>query len=278
MLPTEFHFRIFDQRIVVRCRDPRFNDLLLVNYQAFRQSEDAAADMDYTVEGSDDGGFRVRRGDQIALEQENDPALPYLFIYGFEKLLTIDLQRRRPDLYFVHSAALAYGDRVTMIVAESGTGKSTTAWALLSHGFDYLSDELAVLEPESCAVHAYPHALCLKTPPPGPYPLPETVTRTERTLHVPVADLPGRTVFDPRALGAIVFLQRSAGADPPRCTRVSPAEASARLYANTLNALAHPAKGLEAAVSIASAVPAYLLEAGELRATCELIADLRAGG
>jgi hypothetical protein len=55
---------------------------------------------------------------------------------------------------------------------------------------------------------------------------------------------------------------------------VSPAEAGARLYANTLNALAHPGSGLDVAIEIASAVPAFLVDAGDLRATCELISDI----
>ncbi len=273
MSSAELHFRIFEQQINVRCDDTHFSELLWANYRAFGERGETA-DLDYSVERGGSGGFRIRRQDEIVLDQDDDPALPYLFMYGFEKLLTIELQQRRPDLYFVHSAALEQGERVAMIVAESGTGKSTTAWALLSHGFNYLSDELAVLEPVSRLVHPYPHALCLKAPPPGPYPLPGTLVRTQRTLHIPVTELPGRLVRQPRPLGAIFFLQRSAATRRPGFSILSPAQAGARLYANTLNALAHPGNGLQAAVDIAGAVPAYLLEAGDLRATCGLITDL----
>jgi hypothetical protein len=55
---------------------------------------------------------------------------------------------------------------------------------------------------------------------------------------------------------------------------VSPAEAGARLYANTLNALAHPGSGLDVAIRIAGAVPAFVVNAGDLHATCELISGL----
>ena len=133
---------------------------------------------------------------------------------------------------------------------------------------------MAPIDPTGLDVHPYPHALCLKAVPPGPYPLPEATTRTERTLHVPVAKLPSRAVKQPKPLCALLFLQRDAGVSAPTFAEVSPAEAGARLYANTLNALAHPGKGLDAAIRIAGAVPAFTVNAGELRATCELIANL----
>ena len=195
-------------------------------------------------------------------------------MYLLEKLITIDLQKLRTDLYFVHSSALERGGRVIMIVAGSGTGKSTTTWALLQHGFRYLSDELAPIDPASLNVHPYPHALCLKAPPPGPYPLPEETTRTEMTLHIPVAKLPSPAITQPAPLHALLFLQRDAAVSVPTFADVSPAEAGARLYASTLNALAHPGKGLDVAIRIATAVPAFTVNAGDLRATCELISGL----
>ena len=49
-----------------------------------------------------------------------------------------------------------------LLAGASGNGKSTTAWALLHRGFQYLSDELAPLDLSAMTVHAFPHALCLK--------------------------------------------------------------------------------------------------------------------
>jgi hypothetical protein len=268
----ELRFRILDQGVRVRCADAGLRNLLLANFAAF---EDSGADvtLDYSVSRRP-GGFCISRNDERVVEESDDEAIGYLVVYTLEKLLTLDLQHLRTDLFFVHSAALERRGRVIMIAADSGTGKSTTSWALLQHGFRYLSDELAPIDPVRLDVHPYPHALCLKAAPPGPYPLPDSTLRTERTLHIPVAGLPTAPVMRPASLGALLFLRRDSRVTTPACAGISPAEAGARLYANTLTALAHPGNGLDAAIRIATAVPAFTVSAGDLQATCELISTL----
>jgi hypothetical protein len=274
----DLHFSIFGQRIRVRCDDDVFRQLVLANYGAFR-APSGAHDLSYTIERTARGDFRIDCGDEMLVDGSGDEAVQYAFLYMLEKQVALDLQKRRTDLYFVHASALERRGRVSVISAASGTGKSTTAWALLQHGFRYLSDELAPIAPGTFDVHPYPHALCLKAEPPGPYPLPGAIARTEHTMHVPVALLPSGVAPEPAPLHALFFLRRDTQRSRPAFSRLSPAEAGARLYANTLNALAHPASGLNAAIDIAGAAPAFLVDVGELRATCELIAELedRAG-
>jgi hypothetical protein len=111
-----------------------------------------------------------------------------------KKELTIDLQKIRRELYFLHAASLSLAGQGLLIVAASGRGKSTTAWALLHHGFDYLSDELAPVDLGSLRVQPYPHALCLKKAPPLPYSLPERTLRTSFDSARAVTQLPNSAV------------------------------------------------------------------------------------
>ena len=270
---SALQFRIFDQRIKVLCEDELFRSLLLANFAAFQETE-GSADIAYSVDRQPSGGFCISRGKETLAEEKSDEDIRYQFVYLLEKLITLDLQKLRTDLYFVHSSALERHGRAIMIAADSGTGKSTTTWALLQHGFHYLSDELAPIDPGNLDIHPYPHALCLKATPPGPYPLPEDTVKTEKTMHIPVNALPNSPIQAPRRLSTIIFLRRDTKLAAPKFAEVSPAEAGARLYANTLNALAHPGSGLDVAIKIASAVPAFTLDAGELQATCELISKL----
>jgi hypothetical protein len=45
-------------------------------------------------------------------------------LYIVEKDLTIELQKLRRDLYFLHAAALAIAQNAFLLVAPSGGGKS----------------------------------------------------------------------------------------------------------------------------------------------------------
>lgn len=266
-------FFIAGQRIKIRCHDGTFWKVVQANYEAFPDFE-GPADLEYTVSRPVSGGFTISRDGVVLAKSQDDEAVLYLFLYALEKAITLDLQDSRTDLYFVHASVLERQGHAILIAAESGTGKSTTAWALLQHGFRYLSDELAPIDPTTLAVHAYPHALCLKAVPPGPYPLPRNIVRTEKTLHVPAGEAGACVIQHPVPLQALFFLQREPHASRASFSEISPAEAGTRLYANTLNALAHPNSGLDTAVGIAGAVPAFLLNAGELRPTCELILDI----
>lgn len=160
-----------------------------------------------------------------------------------------------------------------LFVGESGAGKSTLTWALLHHGFGYLSDELAPIALREPRVHPYPRSLCLKDAPPGAYPLPPITVVTSRGLHVPVG---ARGGAEPGARRIHAIFSLAPGASARRSPAVRPmsrAEAAARLLANALNPGSHPADGLDAVLAIAGAAPCFELEAAELRATCELVGE-----
>jgi len=236
-----------------------------------------ATDIDYVVGELDDSSVSyIVRGEEPRLSARNPGELLYLF----DKDLTIELQRRRTDLYFIHAAVVSRGGAALVFAAPSGSGKSTLAWALLAHGFRYLSDELAPIDLDSMCVHAYPHAIHLKRPPPAPYALPAGAIETPWGWHVPGAELPREPLRDPLRIGAICFIDRS-GVLPSRPNPVTRASAAARLFANALNPLAHPNDGLDAAVRIAQAVPCFELDTSSLPQACaglEQLADSAAGG
>lgn len=219
-----------------------------------RQSEDRA-------------GFVVLREGHEPLLAENYSDL----IYELEGIITVELQMFRRDLLFLHAAVLERDGHAVLLVADSGGGKSTTAWALLHHGFAYLSDELAVIELESQAVCGYPHAVCLKRVPPMPYGLPKESLNLGRTLHVPVRHLPTRVTWGPFPLGAVFFVNFVAAEAAPSLLPISAAAASARLYANVLNALAHSGAGLDATINLVKNKACFILNTGKLADTCALV-------
>ena len=261
-----FSFRVLGQVFGVSCTDPELGELIRANWARMESCRAQPATV-FTISKEPSGAISLLR-----------PGRPLLWLADSGELLhqvecevVVGLQERRPDLYFVHAAAVEYRGAAQLFVAESGAGKSTTVWALLHHGFRYLSDELSPIDVARMEVHAYPHALCLKRSPPVPYVLPAETFHTSRTAHVPVASLPLTAMADAYPLAALWFLAYDPSARGPLVHAITPAEASARLYANALNQLAHPNAGLDAAVKIARSIPSFVLASADLTATCELI-------
>ena len=268
-------FEACERRFQLECADPRYREVLQTVFAALGDPE-GPAQSPVTYLGRVTGG-----GDRAAclLESPGAPvrsiASTAELIYEIDKDLTIALQRARSDLLFLHAAVVALDGRALALCGPSGVGKSTTTFALLHHGFGYLSDELAPVDAVDGVVHPYAHALCLKSHPPAPYRLPAGVLDACETLHVPVAELPGSYASKPMPLAAIVFLSRSSGGNSAHMPQLSAAAACACMLSCALNSLAHRDQGVDAALSIARRVPSYALDVGDLPAAVDAVTAIR---
>jgi hypothetical protein len=258
---------VLGRGVRVRSADHVAGVLLAAAYGAMR-SDAVAANLEYTVRraGAPTGGFQLERSGRPPVVAPDDGTL----LARFDADLAVEIQRLRPDLYVVHAAVLGYGAAAVMLVAKSGGGKSTLSWALLQQGLAYLSDELAPIGLARLDVLPYPRALMVKREPPPSHPLPAGTVRTSRGFHVPTAAMPGEVRTRPAPLAAIFFLHHAPGTRPS-VRRITPAEGAARLYANTLNPLAHPGDGIDAAIRVATARPCFELVTSDLGATCALV-------
>jgi hypothetical protein len=259
---------VFDRTIGLQCEGAGVPELLLAAYGCLATPPGGTLDISYSLGQANAGaGFFVAKAGQERLLAQDVAE----FLFLFEKDLTIELQLRRRDLFFIHAAAVEYGGKAAIIAAPSGTGKSTTTWGLLHEGFRYLSDELAPVDLEGMAVYPYPHALCLKSDPPSPYTLPAATLRTTETLHIPVKFLPAEAVMKPTPLAALFFLNRDASGKGCQVREISMGKAAARLLANALNPLAHHGDGLDAAIYIAQQAHCYELQVSDLTQVSSVI-------
>ena len=229
---------------------------------------DRTPDLHYTVEvGTTDGTFCLAREGLAASEPVRMDTLLFLI----EKDITVELQRRRPELLFLHSAALEWRGKAYLFAAESGSGKSTTAWGLLHHGFRYLSDELGPIDVDSLRVHPYPHALCLKQALVPGYPLPPSRLHLGRTVRVPSRLLPCADARRPSPIAALFIVRYDASRREPELRAMHPAEASARIYVTALNALSHRGSGLDPVIQLTEKLPCFALVSGDLKRTCDRV-------
>ena len=259
--------------LVVRCHDSETAALVRSTFGGLLASSPPAqwkASKHYDIRQGGTGRFRLVAGGLDDTFDSRDSLLFHL-----DKNITLTLQEQRPDLYFLHAAAVAIDGRVAALVAPSGTGKSTIALALLGNQVVYFSDELTPIEPETLLVHPYPRALCLKEPLLQRHRLPRGTLHTGSRIHVPV-DLVGEVGSQPLPLAAMFFLRRQ---QPQPTMRLSAAEGAAFAIANALNSAAHPSDGIDVAIRLSSAVPCFALDNSNLDAACSaIVAVLRQPG
>ena len=192
-------------------------------------------------------------------------------LHQLDNELTVQIEHAVPRLYFVHAASLAEGNRATLLVGESGAGKSTTSYALAASGMDYLSDELSPIDPRSAMVHPYPRAICLKQDPPAPLSLPSRHLRTEWTIHVRARDLGARVLAAAVPLARVVFIRYSATQTAAELRPISKGEAAVRLYKGALNQLAQANFGLDDTLSLIRCAECFELLAAGVEATVQAL-------
>ena len=259
------HLQSCDCRFDLHCESDHVNALLASVFGALAAPAVPAAQLRraYRISGNERGGHSVSsEGGIIACADAAE------LLVAVDKSITVELQHARPDLFFVHGAVVGRKGSAAVVSAPPGTGKSTLALVALQLGLEYFSDELAPIDLDRLTVHPYPRALHLKTPPPRPYSLPSNVIAHGGRYHVPVT-----TTARPARVGALIFLRR----DEERFvgTRaISAASAAARLMANTLNLLAHPDVGIDAAVRLTRATPCYELDGTDVTAAGDAIRSL----
>lgn len=261
-------FSLLDLPIRIRWQGRRASILAATNYGHLSgRVEDPK--LEYAVEACADETFTIIREPDLRVAGLEERKVLLAIDYD----LMIQLQLQRPDLLFIHSAVLELEGNAILFPAPAGTGKSTLAWSLERSGLRYMSDELAPIDARAMTVFPFPRAICLKTEPPGPHRLPDGVVRTAGTFHVPNASLREPCLTRPVPVGALVFPRRADSGAVSHLAELSDAEAAARLYSNALNPKAHPASGLDAALSVASRHPCFELAIGDLESAADLIVD-----
>jgi hypothetical protein len=260
---------VFDIPWRVQCADDHAYSLLQRNFLDLTCSHVAtAAVQQIFVDAGTTTRWSLRREGR-----DPHPVLnAYELLYAVEKTITIETQLQRRDLFFLHAAALTLNDSAVLLIAQSGAGKSTTAWAMANRGFGYMSDELAPIDLHTMRVQPYPHALCLKRPPPAPFDLPSSVISTLHTLHVTTDCIP-IVERKPTRLRAVFFNRYDPRALVPGMEAISSGEAASLVYRNGLNQLAHEQAGLEGAAKIARVTPCYRLTTNDLERTCSLMLE-----
>jgi len=123
-------------------------------------------------------------------------------------------------LFYIHAGVVRTGERCILLPAAAGSGKSSLTAALTHHGFQYFSDEVALIERTTFRVPPMPLALCIKSTGwdlmarfyPDIETLPIHVRNDQKRLrYVPPPD--GSEKQSPSPVGYIIFPQYKMSAE-----------------------------------------------------------------
>jgi hypothetical protein len=181
------------------------------------------------------------------------------------------------DFLLLHAGGVVRGGGALLIVAEADVGKSSLVARLLEIGFDYLSDELGVIDPGDRRAHPFPKRISLN---PEGSPLrpsdrganePADALAELALRFVAPEDL-GASIADPSPIRWLLFpsLDRQG---PPRLTALPRAEAVRRMAALSFNLYRYGERGVVVLSEVADRAEAFGLDGGSVDERADLIAE-----
>ena len=99
-----------------------------------------------------------------------------------------------------HATAMSEGDNARLFVGFGGTGKSTIVAALVDQGYDFLTDDFAIVDAAG-QIHCYPDWH-------GPYAERSGLSAARYIVHTPSHSVAGLRIRNRAAVNSIVFIER----------------------------------------------------------------------
>lgn len=179
------------------------------------------------------------------------------------------------DYYLLHAGALAYNGAGIILPAPSGSGKTSLVLALLQCGYGYLSDELAVIEPATGNLHAFPKPLTIKDARPfAALRLPALSSAVHgnagMVAYLHPHDTGARVCNAPLPVRAIIFPHYDAAATPT-LQPLAAGQALRRLFEHTFNAPHFGSESLHILAPLVRRAACFALTTNDLAATTALV-------
>jgi hypothetical protein len=211
-----------------------------------------------------DGGYFVA-GSQ---PHEHNAPLNELFDW-LRRDVFITIVRSRPDLLWLHAAAVERDEGALVISGTSGRGKSTLSTRLTEQGWKLLSDESAPIRLDANEVIPFP-----QTPRRRIFPGRELTRGEFGTFEFEEIAIPSSDVRrHPVAIRAMIFPQFEIGSES-RLERLTSGAAALEMIRNSTNFVDHKAAAVQRVAGIATEIPCYHLLYGDGAHAAGVLADL----
>lgn len=187
--------------------------------------------------------------------------------------------RRRLDVMHFHAGVMSFEGQGVLMPAYSGTGKTTLVAGLLSRGWKYLSDEFAMIDPDTLMIQPFPKPMCVK----------EGSWKMFADMGLPLRDSDGFAArskwprrylnpleISPNLLGEpcevnwLFFLSEKDGSTR-RIRRACQGDAAMLLYALGFNTRPFGPRGFQITTELARRARSFVIRRGPIEETCELL-------
>ncbi len=219
-------------------------------------------------------------GEGIGRERRREDVLPFL-----EWGINWQLIATHSEFLQLHAAAMVRDGQGVIFAGASGCGKSTLVAGLLGRGWKYLSDEFALIDPNTLDLRPFPKAVCVKA---GAF---EIVQR----LNLPFAgprcyvkgikgkvgyinpyDIAPDAIPGPAPVRFVIFPKYLEGC-AARLRPVARARAAFMLAGSGLNRDVFADRALSILADVARGAECFSLECGSIDETCDLLEALFEG-
>jgi hypothetical protein len=272
---SALHVGFGDNSVRIWCDDAVVRRLLDAHFRHCRVATGAAV-AEYCVDLCGDGLYRLQCADELLYRGP----LPVHLVQALMQNLTEALTAHCRGPLVLHAAGLARAQEGLILCGESGSGKSTLAARLTASGFDFLTDELVAVSPDSRSMSGLARPINLE--PGAAFIWQQYVAESERERLPRLDD--GTVLLDPdllragcvRAAAAPRFLlfPRYTPDAPFAAQRLSPAEALFVLLQRLINAPNLPDRGFTAARRLAHQTVACRLTYSDVNAAAAWVEQL----
>jgi HprK-related kinase A len=169
---------------------------------------------------------------------------------------------------FIHSAVLAQGEHAVLFPAPPGSGKSTLTAHFSHHGWRLLSDEMALVTPDTLTVTPFCRPICLKNQaielarswfPQAPMTAVAKDTHKGDVVHLR-APLTEHDLFAQAQIKAVVLPRYNAANKHINIVRLNHAQAMHELADNAFNYSVMGKRGWQALLTIIERVPVFAID------------------
>jgi HprK-related kinase A len=216
-------------------------------------------------------------GNVMGKQRRREEVFPYL-----EWAINWRIIARRRDLLQLHAATMVRDGQGFIFAGSSGSGKSTLVAGLLARGWSYLSDEFALIDPETMNLHAFPKAVCIKQ---GSFDLVESLNlpfSRDRyhvkafkgaVAYVSPHDLAPPAIGRPSPIRYVIFPKYTEGR-PPRLQPIPRSQAAFALAGCAFNRSIFGPRTMTILSDVVRKSECFALTSGDLAQTCDLIESL----